>query len=252
MTSDYGHRSALRIICGMDYRAHITPQNRFYSMIGALTARPSARATSPTVTQLAERFMELSEEKGDYSFMFCTAPRDSRPGLTWRPIPSDFQSILTWHCFGDEQPGTKVDGGILLSDVIIFPLAARRDPADAQMGPELLEHIRLWMKHVAEYHEMPEGDDANMALQERCYTVLKSMGFTGNSGWHTVEGCIFYPQTELPEGAKGTICISHGVRWVFGAPAFAVITNGDTLQYVVGVAVIPMDYRTATTEFLMR
>ncbi|EIW55339.1 uncharacterized protein TRAVEDRAFT_60462 [Trametes versicolor FP-101664 SS1] len=252
VTSDYGHRSALRIICGMDYRAHITPQNRFYSMIGALTARPSARATSPTVTQLAERFMELSEEKGDYSFMFCTAPRDSRPGLGWRPIPSDFQSILTWHCFGDELPGKKVDDGVLLNDVIVFPLVARRDPAEVQMEQELLDHIRLWMKHVADYHDVPEDVDASMTLQEKSYAVLKTMGFTGDGGWHTMEGCIFYPQTKLPEGAEGTICVSHGVRWVFGAPAIVAITTGDAVQYVVGVAVIHMDYRSPTTEFLLR
>ncbi|KAI0630972.1 hypothetical protein C8Q77DRAFT_1198964 [Trametes polyzona] len=250
MMSDYGHRSALRIICGMDERAHVTPQNRFYSMIGALTSRPSARATNPTIEQLSERFMELCEEKGDYSFIFSTAPRDSRPGLRWRPIPSELQGILTWHTFGDEQPGTKVDGGILLEDVLVFPLRSRGQPSDVRMNQESQDSIRRWVQEVARYHPLTEGD-ADAPLEEQCLRTLRRMKFAGVGVWHVTKGGIFFPYTKLPDGDEAVVCASHGVRWVFGSPAIASVSSKGATQYVPGVFVGHMDHTTPTTKFLL-
>ncbi|KAH9848363.1 hypothetical protein C2E23DRAFT_889203 [Lenzites betulinus] len=251
MISDYGHRSALQIICGMEYRAGVTPQNRFYSMIGALTAQPSTRATSPTVEQLAERFMELCEEKGDYSFIFSSAARDARPGLRWRPTPCDLESVLTWHIFGEDQPGTKVDNGVLLTNVLVYPLpTSSRDKV--QMGHDLRDHFLGWIRVEKEYHNLAT-DDTNTTLEELGHRILQSMRFAGTGGWHVAEDVVFYPLHKLPESDESevTLCVSHGVRWIFGAPAIAAIKKEGRTEYMPGVAITHMDFATPTTEFLL-
>ncbi|KAI0822898.1 hypothetical protein BC628DRAFT_623309 [Trametes gibbosa] len=251
MISDYSHRSALQIMCGMDNRVGVSPQNRFYSMIGALTALPSARATAPTIEQLAERFMTLCEEKGDYSFIFSSAARDARPGLRWRPAPCDLESVVTWHVFGEDQPGRKVDDGVLLTDVLVFTLPVG-DGDKPQIGKDLREHFLVWMRVEKEYHNLP-ADDGGATLEELGYRVLEGMTFQGTGGWYTAEGVVFYPRFKLPESEERevTLCVSHGVRWTFGAPALASVKVAGGVEYVPGVAIIHMNFSTPTTEFLL-
>ncbi|KAI0331173.1 hypothetical protein GY45DRAFT_650888 [Cubamyces sp. BRFM 1775] len=149
----YTYRSALQIIYGMNRRASVAPVNRFYSMIGALTQEPSSRATKPTIELLAERFMELCEEKGDYSFIFCAAPRDTRPSLRWRPIPCMFPTIIAGHVSeGEGLPGRRVDGGVLLSNVLVLYIARENCCNTVFANKRLQTFIRdTWLVMAAPY-----------------------------------------------------------------------------------------------------
>lgn len=62
-----------------------------------------------------------------------------------------------------------------------LPDSGRRELAHTLMGKELRECMRSRMKHVAEHwNEVLRVDAASVTLQERCFTVLKSMCFTSH------------------------------------------------------------------------
>lgn len=239
--SGYTERSAYRIMSGLNYRMYTAPANYFYSMIGALTNKPCGRATDPTVEALAERFMELCEEKGDYSFIFSSVPRDSRPGMRWRPVPAILKSVLTWHSMGSGQPGTKVEGGVLLHNVSIFKpilLEDGRSPV-GRIGQMIIDG---WMRYP------PKEEDRAILLHR---ALTEAMRFTGTGGgWFATEGGIFYPQHALPDGDI-TICVTRGVQWVFGAPGIAMVQSGDSFMYAPGVFVGEVESH-GVSEFLLR
>ncbi|KAH9886068.1 hypothetical protein C8Q73DRAFT_292994 [Cubamyces lactineus] len=249
----YACRSALQIMYGMNHRASVAPFNHFYSMIGALTSSPSLRATKPTIELLAERFMELCEEKGDYSYIFCAAPRDTRPGLRWKPIPCTFPSILAGHIFGEGLPGKRVDGGVVLSNVLVLPIA-RESRCSALLNKTLISYFQQWLKGVARYHGI-NADGPEDTLTKTGYECLRLMEFKGEGHWYTTDLGVFYPRDELPGDGEVTICISLAVSWRFGAPALAKVTSVDEeAQYILGVFVGPVEdirRRGSKDEFLL-
>ncbi|KAI0642548.1 hypothetical protein C8Q79DRAFT_917042 [Trametes meyenii] len=248
--SGYTQRSALKIMSGMDHRTHVSPQNYFYSMIGALTNRPSVRGTNPTVEQLSERFMELCEEKGDYSFIFSSAPRDSRPGHRWRPVPSMLPGLLTWHSGGAGQRGEKVDGGALLKDVVVLPLALD-DRDRTKMNKTMQDFFHPWLSSFGDYVELSSAQRPDICLEEYGKQILECLNFTGDGGWYVTEMGVFYPQRKLPERGEVMVCIAYGVSWVFGAPTMFVVH--DELEYVPGVFVGPQDdFSKRLSEFLLK
>jgi hypothetical protein len=76
-------------------------------MIGAITSASMDDARDATLDP-AEYFMRVCEAKGDYSFIYSTAPRSDVPGRSWRPIAGSLPAILCWHSFGDGQSGTPI------------------------------------------------------------------------------------------------------------------------------------------------
>ncbi|KAI0332844.1 hypothetical protein GY45DRAFT_417931 [Cubamyces sp. BRFM 1775] len=238
---EYACRSALQIMYGMNHRASVTPENHFYSMIGALTKDPSSRATKPTIELLAERFMELCEEKGDYSFIFCAAPRDPRPGLRWKPIPCIFPSILAGHISGEGLPGKRVDGGVSLSNVLVLSIARESHCNTLLPNEKLRTYLQKWLKQVARYHGI-NADGPEETLVKTGYECLRLMEFDGVGDWYTSDLGVFYPQDELSGDGEVSICVSLAVSWRFGAPALATFTGVDgEKQYVLGVFVGPVE-----------
>ncbi|KAI0661100.1 hypothetical protein C8Q70DRAFT_932173 [Cubamyces menziesii] len=234
----YTYRSALQIMYGMNRRASADPANQFYSMIGALTQNPSSRATKPTIELLAERFMELCEEKGDYSFIFCAAPRDTRPGLRWRPIPCMFPIILAGHVSeGEGLPGKRVNGGVLLSNVLVLSVA-REDHCSTVLPSKLKTYIRdRWLAMAAPHHGI-STDGPDETLAQTVYECLKRSIFSGEGGWYTSELGIFYPQTELSGDGEVRLCVVLEISWRFGAPALASFTDREgERRYVPGILV---------------
>ncbi|KAI0350898.1 hypothetical protein OH77DRAFT_1593286 [Trametes cingulata] len=249
MTSDYATRAALKIMSGMNERTHIAPANYFYSMIGALTTQPSARGTNPSIEELAEVFMELCEQKGDYSFIFSAAPRDPRPGFRWRPVPCLLRSLIAWHIVGEGQDGERVEDGVLLKDVIVLPVSGGE-----QMNRNTEEFFQRAITNFAEYFAFSEGDPEDMSPEERGYRILTALKFSGCGGWCTTELGVFYPQSQLSAGEATTICIAQGVRWVFGAPAVAAVSldSEHAIHYVPGIFIGDLDRSIPKTTFLLR
>ncbi|KAI0716380.1 hypothetical protein C8Q76DRAFT_723985 [Earliella scabrosa] len=247
LIGEYAERSAYVIMTGLQVRSAISPANHFYSMIGALTDKPSSRATYDGVEALSERFMALCEEKGDYSFIFSSGPRDTRPGLRWRPMPGILQSVLAWHSYGAGQLGTRVDGGVLLKNVAVFASASRNKGWEA-CGLTGQTFIRTWMSGLADSEE-----DDLLELTRRALT--EGMKFTGVGGRYVTGSGIFYAQDQLPEGLA-TICVSQGVRFTCGAPGLARVDVGEDFAYSPGVFVgdvgVAGPTRRASSVFLLQ
>lgn len=223
----YAQRSAFVIMSGLDNRTYLEPANFFYSMMGALTTRPSSRTTKPTLEGLAERFMELCEEKGDYSFIFSARERDARLGLHWRPLPGVLKPVLTWHCYGEGQPGRRVDGGILLENVVVFtPVPADRHDGDA-FWSWVRKFVSRWIR------AFPDSELENRSVLIR-RALTNYVGFTGAGGTFLTEDGVFYAQGVLPEGLL-SICVSRGIQWTFGAPAIAQVVHDGDITYTPGV-----------------
>lgn len=120
MIGAYQELSALQVISNMDRRTQRNRENHFYAMIDAIS---TARASSRQMTDPCEAFMLLCERKGDYSFSYSAAKRDSTASRRWHPVSGDLPSILPWHCFGDDQPAHEESDSISGPDVAVGELS---------------------------------------------------------------------------------------------------------------------------------
>ena len=114
----YLQRSALQVMSVMDGRTQTWPDDHFYAMIGAISTEPAGNAG---LLGPCEAFMSLCERKGDFSFVFSSAPRDSRPGRRWCPVDGpDLLAILKLSGTGRGLRGRLENGCLLLEDVVVL------------------------------------------------------------------------------------------------------------------------------------
>src|SRR5262249_32722854 len=132
-TADYAERSAYRVMTALIDRKAQRADDRFYAMIGAIsTARsdPSKADRGP-----AEYFMRVCEEKGDFSFIYSTAPRASG---SWRPVPGPLPPIIPWTSDGERQRG-KLNSTSLRLDNMASLTLGRLDESPQRF-------IRKWLQ----------------------------------------------------------------------------------------------------------
>ncbi|TCD60855.1 hypothetical protein EIP91_009404 [Steccherinum ochraceum] len=218
----YTQRSALEIMANMPRRYYEDPKNYFYSMIGALTQKPSKRSKKPTVEALAETFMAIAEEKGDYSFIFASSPRDRRPGLEWRPKPELLQAIVHWHVDGEALIGAREPDGIRLKGMTI----ARRSTA---AGSQAKQTVASWLQAP----QLAESSDDAIAGAMR--QVLKKCGFSGSGRHILTQHGFTFPQEELSDDADVEVWLTTDIYYVFGAPAFVVARTAEGTRYIPAV-----------------
>lgn len=214
-------RSALQVMSGMWRRKWFEEANYFYAMIGTITGLPSRRSSHPSIQSLSESFMGVCEEKGDFSFIYSTAPRDTLSGRLWRPSPTLLQPVLSWHTWGESQRGERHANGLTLKDMfrltqshIVNELYARHT----------LERLRVKNEH-------PTGEEVTILL----LSVLKQMGFTGCGQHLTFFEGLFFPQDPIMSDAEVEVWVSTSITWTFGAPGIAIITDAGRKQYISGV-----------------
>jgi len=208
--ANYAERSAYQALTAMSMRLSERTEDHFYSMIGAITKSspciPIDGATSPS-----EYFMKACEEKGDYSFIYTAAPRNTTLGRRWRPIEGKFPPIVVeLVIFGDGQSG------------IIHPthieLTKWPDWHPAPLGPEGLKATKahLAMVHrnrpVANIYSIP-GDIAAAILE-----LIRARGFSGSGHYLEVENGFFFPQSESEAAGDAFIALSTEVYWQGGGP----------------------------------
>ena len=148
--------------------------------------------------------MGVCEEKGDFSFIYSTAPRDTLSGRLWRPSPTLLQPVLSWHTWGESQRGERHANGLTLKDMfrltqshIVNELYARHT----------LERLRVKNEH-------PTGEEVTILL----LSVLKQMGFTGCGQHLTFFEGLFFPQDPIMSDAEVEVWVSTSITWTFGAP----------------------------------
>jgi len=216
----YSQRSALAVMSNMDRRVWHEDRNYFHSMIGAVTSQPRWRSWEEP--HLSELFMKICEEKKDFSFIYSSATRSIDPARRWRPETGLLPSILTWHSWGESQPGQlDFDGSLTLDRMLTLRRSALSDEAK--------QFIAKWL-HREDLREERE-------LTEQLYKTLIYMGFKGSTEYIPLGVGVYFPQTELASGIQIEAFVSTCIRWTLGAPAIACVMNDGVGTYTPGVFV---------------
>ncbi|ETI25784.1 hypothetical protein G647_02558 [Cladophialophora carrionii CBS 160.54] len=218
MIAGYQERSALQVMSNMDRRTQGRREDHFYAMMGAIS---TVRASSCPVLDPCEAFMSLCERKGDYSFIYSAAKRDTRPSRRWRPVSGDLPSILPWHCFGAGQPG-HADSGSFYLDAML-PLV------NAPLDEDGKDFVERW---IASSKIRAVGSPES--LQESAYIALRAMGFTGSPECVSTRRGFFFPRERLSIDREITVLVATTVRWTCGAPGFARCNQNEEM-YTPGV-----------------
>ncbi|KIW84130.1 hypothetical protein Z517_03377 [Fonsecaea pedrosoi CBS 271.37] len=218
MIAGYLERPALQVMSNMDRRTQHRDEDHFYAMIGAIS---TARASSSATLDPPEAFMSLCERKGDYSFIYSVAKRDSTPSKRWRPVPGDLPSILPWHCYGEGQPAHEESGSLYLD--LMLPLEISPINEDGK------KFVQQWLASSKLGSTRSHG-----SLQESAYAALRTMGFQGSPECVTTTHGFFFPADTIPVEEETTVLVATGVRWSCGAPGLARCI-GDAETYIPGV-----------------
>ena len=220
--ANYAERSAYQAMTAMSTRFSERTEDHFYSMIGAITkTTPSMRIDE--ATSASEYFMKTCEEKGDYSFIYSTAPRNTTLGKRWRPIEGKFQPIvIKIVIFGDGQPGSSNPTHIELTKMArlaIFPI-----------GPEGLKATKA---HLAMVHRnRPVGNiySAPSDVAEAILELIRAKGFSGSGHYVEVENGFFFLQSELEPTDDTFIALSTEVNWQGGGPGMLLRSNANGIN----------------------
>jgi len=231
IVAGYLDRPALQVMAAMGTRTQTRADDHFYAMMGAISTEPAKphKLLSP-----CQAFMSLCERKGDYSFIFSSARRDTTPGRGWRPREcNNLPPILSMTVSGPGNHGIVdpgrlrgylEEGRLRLEDVMVVKPAPVSDDA---MG-----FIERWLVGFK-----PEGCYDGIELERAAFKALKELRFTGSEEWLTTESGLFYPQWGLPERVEVEIIVAVGIQWRLGSPGLARYrekSSGDVI-YVPGV-----------------
>ena len=211
-------RTALQVMTAMTLRSsEATAEDRLNAMLGALDPLYANTHTSPDPGTL---FIQLCEAKGDYSFIYTSAQRSSTPGRRWRPVPGVLPPILSWHSFGEGQPGQLTAYGLELQNMAYATRGPLQDPAIA--------FLLDWL-HA-------EGADDRGALAHNVLQRLRAAGFSGSGRHVELEEGLFFPHGGPPDEGSA-IVIARGIRWVHGAPALVLIRRESSTHAFADVGV---------------
>lgn len=228
MTGAYLERSAYQAMSAMGRRFAERSDDKFNAMIGAISAAPleddDAAALDP-----AEYFMRACEAKGDYSFIYCTAPRSPVPGRRWRPLAGPISAILPWHSFGDGQAGSLQPNHLLLNDMCFMRFGTATSTA--------AQFIQEWLR--GDNVGTVSGSSPDLVFQR-----LKQADFLGCADPLELENGYFFPQSMVAPVEDLTVVVAAGVRWVHGAPGLLLSRDGrDVYRFRdVGVFVGPVPH----------
>ncbi|KAI8624333.1 hypothetical protein F5Y19DRAFT_454728 [Xylariaceae sp. FL1651] len=227
----YPEPSALGAMSQMDRRHQQFSQDHFYAMMGAISTKlPSFNvALDP-----CEAFMSLCESKGDYSFIYSSAKRDSAPTRHWRPAAGGLlPSILQWPTWGIGQPAHEESGSLYLDKVVLLKNLPLEDSAKA--------FIEVWL--ASDDVRVSETTEIELAIT----ATLEARGFEGSSQCITTTHGFFIPTEWLSVDEDWIFVVATGVGWNFGAPGLA-CRHGSQDLYVPGVFCGRVD-ETAATSF---
>ncbi|KAI1132403.1 hypothetical protein F5Y10DRAFT_207848 [Nemania abortiva] len=217
--SGYQERSALQVMSQMSRRRHHYPQDYFYAMMGAISTLCSSFETPDA----CEAFMSMCEEKGDYSFIYSAAKRDSSPTRRWRPASTlRLPPVFAWNWYGEGQPGHKEFGSLYLDNVVVLGRGPLEDRGE--------KFIKAKLETMAMGIELSGSPDLALATS----AALECMGFKGSSqGISTMHG-FFFPYERIWTDEDVTLLVATGVEWSFGSPGL-IQPGGDIETYIPGV-----------------
>jgi len=199
-------------------------------MIASITSEPPpangySSSVSPTggTPHVADVFMTICEQIGDFSFIFSAAERRDSPGQRWRPAAGDLPSVLSWYSSGPGQRGEVTPDGLWLHDVAVI-----------EPSPQLHDTYNNFLSTI-----FPSVDD--VTTLDHIRHILPLAGFVGSQNYIMTTNGLFFPQRPLPASSPEhhiTILVSTGVSWTFGCPGLVIVSvGGSQVSYEPGVFV---------------
>jgi hypothetical protein len=238
---------ALKIMANMDNRYTSEAKNYWYARIGALTTERTMRATKAEDKELAQKFMDVSERLGDYSFIFSAAERESIhderadgvPLRRWRPRPGRLPTVLPEHNFGAPQRGEQLeDGSLKLEDMAVYPVESQI------IGPGIIRWLNSVKEESANYLKSIDLSTPELSIHEirsECFKILQSLGFKGSEDPVIVEDGLFFPQKTPLSGGTKSVLVSTAIVYSLGAPALLMVVDNHAVHsYMPGVFMGPV------------
>lgn len=216
--AEHAGRPAYQAMSAMHFRISEQGDDRIHAMMGVMTNGPSVGPVDANIRP-AEYFMQVCEAKGDYSFMYCVAPRCDIPGRGWRPVADKMQPVLA----GLLATGSGLSGSLrpthLQMDNMCRMKPSRLNPIAKVIGGFLL-------------------DDVAIAILER----LRQKGFTGCGQCLELENGYFFPQSSFKRSNELFVVTSHDVVWQDGGPGLLLRSNGTDINQFCDVGVFIGSY----------
>lgn len=222
----YLERTAYQVMTSTATREATRVDDYFYALLGAISA-PGESLAADSTAHPAELFMRACESKGDYSFMYTTAPRSIEAGAGWRPVPAErFPPVLAWPTYGSGQAGVAHATHLELRGVL------RMVPGP--LGSDARTRIERWLERWA---WATAAGPPSGALPERVLAALRSAGFVGCGEHLELPGGYLYPYAAIERTIVPVVLIASGLNMEFGAPALIVAAELGTTHSWQGVGV---------------
>ncbi len=211
--AEYAERSAYQVMSVLNQQIIEKADDYFYAMIGALTTL-SLDSQNHQHLSPPEYFMQVCETKGDFSFIFCTAPRSDITGRGWRPVADKLQPVLS----GLLASGSGLTGCIKETHLQLHNMC--------RMNPGRLNTVT---KSIGNFLQV----NIPVSILEH----LRQKGFTGCGEYLELENGYFFPQSSFTRSKDLFVVASEDVIWAQGAPGMLLRSNGTDINQFCDVGV---------------
>lgn len=220
--SQYAERSAYQVMSAMHKRYSEKIDDHFYAMVGAIKTS-SVYVQGDEFESPSEYFMQTCEAKGDYSFLYNTAPRSDTYGRQWRPIEGKFQPVLPeLLIFGSGQSGN------LKPTHIQFENMCRLVPGT--IGADGLKAAKAHLAMVHRHRPYGKTSSSPRDVAEAILELLRARGFSGCGEYLELESGFFFSQSTPARFDEIFVAISIDVYWQGGSPGMLLRSNGTDIN----------------------
>lgn len=222
LNAAYAQRSAYQLMSVMHPRAIRRVGDVCSAMIGAITTDPLA-VQDDSALHPSEYLMQICEAKGDYSFIYCVAPRSDVLGRLWRPIAGQIPPVLS---------GLLVSGGGL--DGCLTPTHLQLKNMCKLVPGAINAASTTATKAFLNSASMSlSPDDIAAAILEN----LRKIGFSGCGDYLEFEDGFFFPQSAFNRTDDVFVVASEDVQWTNGGPGLLLRSNGTEINQFCDVGV---------------
>lgn len=218
---EFTGRSAYQVMSAMHQRFAEREEDRVYAMTGVVSTMPSS--LNDASIHPAEYFMRVCEAKGDYSFIYCNAPRSDIHGRSWRPVADQIIPVLPGLLTsGSGQTGLLKATHLQLDDISRINSGTLNSAAMKSVSSFIGSDISA----------LSSNNIANVVLER-----LKQYGFSGCGDYLEVESGYFFPQSSLTRADEVFVIVSENVQWVNGCPGLLVYSSDTDINQFCDVGV---------------
>ncbi|MCK9199708.1 MAG: HET domain-containing protein [Gallionella sp.] len=220
--AEYTGRCAYQVMSAMHQRYAEREEDRIYAMIGAITDSQSNNLNDEILSP-AEYFMRVCEAKGDYSFIYCIAPRSDQSGRRWRPAAEKIAPVLSGVLIGGSgQTGSLKPTYLQLENMCRL--------APNSVNSDGIKSTRTFL----------QSDSTNLSptdIATAIFERLKQKGFSGCGDYVELESGFFFPQSRFTHSNDIFVAVSPDMNWTNGAAGLLLSSNGTDINEFCDVGV---------------